>query len=413
MHKTNALAIQTYPDFVFGHPADPREWSHDELVALAADNASRGRRPMRVRDSLRDSRDACDALYFARSPSDDADALRPEVQHEAPLHLLASLDAHGHWRVALAAHRVAAILNEIATAPGKRSVACQHRWWTQARKPHRKTHAINLGYYPGESRALEVTFHGLAVNIKDGRCTITAREHTFSLDRIATTQAVTAPFNAAQVPRLRRLFSAWSKLRREWIADHVVVAMPGYHPEAGATAKLLFVMDPAFRGKEVGGAYAVGDVKGCPTEYHALVLDAGNVDRTDVYGRVGGLARYTRQSNAFASNLDVAFLKTLPGLIRVLRRPLPTTAESLAAMEAEARPFIRAADSNGNSVELDDPAAAAFTVYQDDCIRPRALTTTRWLSTAIAIERANRKQVAFRLGLAIGNGTLRYQVSQA
>lgn len=415
MNHDTALKIQLYPDFVTGQPCHPLEWSHDELLALEADNIARHRKPMGARPSLADSRDLCDKFYFAHSSSDNVDDLRPEVQHEAPLHLLASLDAHGHWRLALAAHRVAMILNEIATAPGKTSAACQRRWWAQARKPHGKTHAINVGYYADGSHALEVTFHGLTVRIRNGRCTITAPEHTFSLDRIQTVESVSAPFNEAQIPRFRRLFSAWAKLRREWIADHVVVAMPGYRPRPGEVARLMFVLEHAFRGKETSGAFPVGRFVGYPTEFHAMVLDTSDVDRTEAYGLVGDLARLRRYTWAetFAHSVDKAFLAYLPQLIRVLRRPLPTTAESLAAMDAEARPFIKATDADGHDVELDDPSATAFTVYQDDCIRPRPLTTTRWLATAIAIERANRKQVAFRLGLAIGNGTLRYQVSQA
>lgn len=66
---------------------------------------------------------------------------------------------------------------------------------------------------------------------------------------------------------------------------------------------------------------------------------------------------------------------------------------------------IEARNVSGQTVALDDPEAESFTGFQDDMTFPLALTTTKWLSTAIGIERDNRKSVTFRLRMEIGNGS--------
>jgi len=261
-----------------------------------------------------------------------------------------------------------------------------------------------LGRRSGPVEVLHARCHGLSVLIELGVCTISAEGHRFDFDRVFNPFGeVKAPFNDAQVPRLRRLFSAWKKLRREWISDHVVVAMPGYHSSAGDVAKLVFVPHSAARGMRADASYAV-DGRPTPESIGALVLDTTYIDRDETYRLVGAMARSSRYG--FRQEIDAAFLSDLTETLRVLRGPLPTTEELLASMDESAKRFIEARRGR-EVVALDDPTATSYTVYQDDMTFPRALTTTKWLSTAIDIERANRKEVTWRLRMQIGSGKSR------
>lgn len=401
---TASMKIETYPGFAAGRPADPYAWSRDELLALAADNAERDRAPFPIRDALANSREECDALYFATRSGGGVDDLRPAVQYEAPLDLLAGLEMPAHPRLALAAHRVATILAEIAAEPGEPSTACHQRWCPVTHRPNGSTRRMILSWHTGYGlRPIEANCHGLRVFVDEGVCTITVKNHRFSFDRRTYLSEVKAPFNDAQVPRLRRLVSAWRKLRREWIGAHVVVGMAGYHSSAGDVAALLFVPHPTARGMKTADAYPLNEGFRYPAKTGAVVLDTDYIDRAKTYLLAGDLSQCARYD--LKTDIDKAFLSYLPETIGVLRAPMPTTAELMASLDPGAAQFIKAQNVRGQPVALDDPEAASYTVFQDDMTFPRALTTTKWLSTAIDIERDNRKDVTYRLRMEIGTGS--------
>lgn len=214
-----------------------------------------------------------------------------------------------------------------------------------------------------------------------------------------------APACDPQLPRLRRIVVLWHRLVRRAVAGELCHAVPVSY-ERTVDARLKWALPLA----------------GTRASTQAYVLDNGRIMKRQVEllsrsedeaaARLEMAARIMQFPDRYSTTLHERLGNAVDalgyGIFASLDVELPDDAQQLAALDDTARRFIRPVHE-GRQAAWGEPAEA-FDVYQDGTCGPEFIGRVPQLTTAIALERAHRREVTMRLRMGVAGTQIGYSL---
>lgn len=315
--------------------------------------------------------------------------LHREVLATLPVETIA---AGAYWRdpeLAKLSHRLALLIESMASAEAKPNQVAMRR---SLKKLHAYGHAGGAVQVLEEAIALP---GGLRIYLTKGRVEVVLHSDVLGegncgprMDRL-----------------LRRLIGGWTRLMKRMLACELHHGVVRFCRVVGTPLQFCL---PVPRTKGVDNAYVIENGRAILKSMEVLPESDIYLERMERARAAAAFYRGSRGSRAFDNVLKSCVALIDQAHFRILQRitfDTPSTTEVLARADEVARHFI-VAKAGSNVVELDDIRATQYEVWQDDIAVPIRLGTFTTLSLAIDFECSNRKDVQFRLGVAVASGVL-------
>lgn len=389
--------LEVGTDYSHYLPSRSDDWRDDELDAWRSYLVSTGKWTLNVERAwanmlhCRNEEGGLvrNVLYSGYRP------LPAEVLAQMPLQVLVQ---GTYWRcpqLARLSHRLSCLLQSACCQGGAPNIAAMHRMRDGLRDLNDVAWVASV-----HSNGLTLA-GGLRIRLHDGRFDVL-------LDQLVIASGVCRD---GAIAKLKRLAVGWACLLRMIIATSLQHAVPVF--QRSLASRLQFAL-PAAASHPQGNAILLtaGKVESALTTLLGYSHDP--VEWRERLAVAGAILRASRGVQSILGAIDQAVVSIAfdVALLRPITFQLPSREEILSRTDELSRQNIHAWAS-GTRVALEDPRAEEFQVWQDDMALPRHLATFRSLGLAVDFERSNRKEIKFRLSVAVGNGVLGYRLEKA
>lgn len=387
----NLVVTQRWPDWRDGVPEQPYDWTDDELTewkAYLESTGRLGRLNALAWDNLHDCRHAGDGLHN-QAVWLTGYALPPEVFATLPLNVMAQRCYGINPALAKLSHRAGEGMRAIPSGRRPNSAAMERL-------------VPILRGLNGRRGVLKATgtqtllVGGLGLRLAGGEA------------RIELFGEPVHQFNCmdAAIPGLGTLYRRWVRLVRMCIAELVEHAIEGSGRRLDCQVRLALPLESkrstctvlAF-GRRGLGREILRVIEGRDpfADWEERYRFAGQV--------VDAITQYPLSESAGELEAVVRTFHARVPLLQPITIAAPTRQELESRVDELSRQNIRA-HRDGVEVDLLDPHASGYEVFQDTIVGLEKIAEFRSFGLAVDFERSNRKEVTMRLTVGVGTGRL-------
>lgn len=387
----NLAVSQRWPEWREGVPEHPYDWTDDELAqwkAYLESTGRLGRRNALAWDNVHDYRHARDGLHN-QAVWRTGQTLPPEVFATLPVDVMAQRYYGINPALAKLSHRAGEGMRAMPSGC-KPNSAAMGRMVAILRVLNRRRGVMKA------TGTQTLLVGGLGLRLANGEATIELFGEPIH------------QFNCtdAALPGLGTLYRRWVRLVRMCIAESLEHATEPSGRQLGCQVRLALPLETK---RSVCTVLASGR-RGLGRETLRVVDGrdpfANWGERYLFAGEVADTITRSPSSESAAELESVVrtFHARVP-LLQAITVAAPTRQELESRVDELSRQNIRAI-RDGAEVDLLDPDATSYEVFQDTMVGLEKIAEFRSFGLAVDFERSNRKKVTMRLSMGVGKGRL-------